>query len=370
MVFHQNFYKKEYYENVSAPQWFEQRSKLYAEVAKWDSSHIKEIYFDFSEPDCGWMDITIYLDGKRIHTFPISQCFDPFFEMKVWMEDIVNDFKLGSDLYIEVDGRTIIMHYEHICLASLGCGVVNGYFEDKEPEWEEYDTNSCPDIGLFYLYDSGTKSIPVVCICKTKQFLFSLYNGLLAYAARSKSVPLIGKEWYYADHDDDGNPTENNWTLYNTIKSQLIEWNYDSGNAAYRHKRPQFKEVPPITETVHMWAEWGDGLFWHQRGGCCGNAEGFFVDAVDERIDLSDLPELRIWYDEFDNSDPCGEWEENTFNSWFQRGWLLAKKVRKRLPESVDLFYHWKAFKLEDNEWSKEIPIIVRDERNIIKKRF
>ena len=75
-------------------------------------------------------------------------------------------------------------------------------------------------------------------------------------------------------YDDDGNPTEDRWTFYNHIKSSLIEWNYDS-KEAYRHVKPKFKETPAVKETVHMWAEWGDALFWHQRGGCCGNAESF-----------------------------------------------------------------------------------------------
>ena len=368
MVFHPNFCQRRL-DCCDTPDWFEQRSKLYEEVAKWDNGNIKEVYFDFSSPDCGWIDVSIYFDGKKIHTFPISEAFDPFCEIKEWMEDVVNDFKLGSDLYIFVEGRTIILHYEHIRLAQVGCGrkFVN---EDRDKdEWESYDANSHYDIGLFYVYDSVEDEIPVACLCKTKDFLFSLYNGLLYYSSKSKHSILIGKEWYYSDHDDDGTPLLSNWDLYNTLKSPLLEWNYDS-KEAYRHQRPRFNAVPPIKETVHMWAEWCDALFWHQRGGCCGNADGFSIDTEDLWIDLSDMKELRIWYDEFDNRDPSVDWEDDTYWSWFHRGWGLAKEVRKRLPASVDLFYQWKYFKKEDDEFkSVEIPIIVPDERNLVTKK-
>jgi len=321
------------------------------------------MYFDFSAPDCGWMDVTIHVNGKKIHEFPLTAAFDPFSNLKAWMEDIVNDFKLSSELYLELEGRTAILHYEHLLLAQIGSGrkFVREYDLD---EWEEYDANEgAPDVGLFYLYDSAVKGIPVVGCCKTKDFLAALYNGLMWYASRSKNAPLIGKEWYYMDHDDDGNPYFNNWDFYNTVKSPLIEWNLYS-RFAYRHERPRFKEASEIKETVHMWAEWGDGLFWHQRGGCCGNAEGFFVDTEHTQVNLSDIPDIRKWYDEFDMRDPLADWPDEQFIPWLKKGWELAKIIRTRLPLCVDLFYHWKPFKSENHEWEcAEIPFLVPDTR-------
>lgn len=370
MIFHPSFCKRKI-DICDTPDWFEQRAKLYAEVAKWGYRKPDEIYFGFSDPDSGWIDITIYINGKKVHTFPISQAFDPFFQLKVWMEDIVNDTKLSTDINIEVEGRTIIFHYEHIRHAEFGSGrkfITDDYELD---EWEDYDANTHPDTGLFYLYDSGMYEMPVICYCNTKQLLFVLYNGLLHYSARSKAVPKFGNDWYYMDHDDEGNPEFDNWEFYNTLKSPLIEWNYDS-KEAYRHRWPEFREPVQIKETVHMWFEWGDGLFWHQRGGCCGNAEKFFVDTENTEIDLTGLPELRQWYDEFDESGPLGvdNWTKEHMDEWFNRGWDLAKKIRVMLPECVDLFYQWKSCKCEGSEWgNEEIPIIVPDQRLYIKKQ-
>lgn len=368
MIFHSGFRERalDFYDT---PSWFESRSQVYKEVASWNNKNIDQVYFDFSAPDCGWMYVSIYVNGKKIHEFPLTAAFDPFHELKTWMEDIVNDFKLSSDLYLELEGRTAILHYEHIKLAQVGSERKFVHEEYNIDEWEDYDANyGAPDICLFYLYDSGVNGIPVVCCCRTKDFLLALYNGLLYYASRTKNAPLIGKEWYYMDHDDDGNPIESNWTFYNRLKSPLIEWNLDS-RLAYRHERPVFKDHPMIKETVHMWTEWGDGLFWHQRGGCCGNAEEFFVDTESATIDLSDLPDIRTWYDEFDMRTPDADWPDEQFKPWLNKGWELAKIVRTRLPMEVDLFYHWKPFKLDDNEWGYvDIPIIVPDTRLLIPK--
>lgn len=370
MIYHPSFCKRRV-DICDTPGWFEQRAKLYAEVAKWDYREPDEIYFSFSEPDCGWIDITVFTNGKKVHTFPVSQAFDPFYQLKDWMEDIVNDNKLTSDFSVEVEGRTIIFHYEHIRNAQFGSGRKFVSEEYELDEWEDYDANTYPDLGLFYLYDSAEQELPVVCYCKTKQFLFALYNGLLYYSSRTKAISKFGNDWYYMDHDDEGKPYFDNWEFYNTLKSTLIEWNYDS-DRAYRHEWLEFKDPSKIQETVHMWTEWGDGLFWHQRGGCSGNAEGFFIDTDGIEIDLSVMPELRQWYDEWELDGPFGveKWTEEHERTWFQKGWELAKKIRTMLPECVDLYYQWKAFKIEDSEWGyEEIPILVPDQRLIQKKK-
>ena len=110
-----------------------------------------------------------------------------------------------------------------------------------------------------------------------------------------------------------------------------------------------------------MWAEWGGGLFW--QGKCCGDANGFFIETGCKRIDLTDMPELREWYDEFDNRTPEDVWPKEEYNKWFERGWTLAKLVRKRLPDSVDLFYQWKRYSLSRPiEGNSDIPFIVPNE--------
>ncbi|MDO4510645.1 MAG: hypothetical protein Q4B68_02365 [Bacteroidales bacterium] len=366
MVFHDGFFIKRG-DILVSPGWFEQRAELYKKVAMWQHTEksFDEIFFHFTAPDCGWMDVAVYVNGKRKHVFSLTAAFDSLDEIRVWLEDIVNDTKLSSDLYLDLEGRTVILHYEHIRLAEVGVSRKFVNQNRDEDEWESFDANNgAPDTGLFYLYDSDSDDIPVVCYCLTKQFLFSMYNNLMYYSSKGEYARLIGKEWYYLDHDKE----YDNWTFYNRLKSSLIEWNQDS-RRAYRHCMPKFRQTPIIKETVHMWAEWEDALFWHQRGGRCGNAESFFVDTNHATIDLRDLPEVREWYDEFNNRIPEEKWPDDEFEPWFNKGYELAKKIRQRLPLEVDLFYHWKSFSVEGANFSIDIPILVPDNRLLITKR-
>lgn len=363
MISHDNFSSQIHLDCSCTPNIFALKAHLYDEVASWTNKAFDQVFFDLSAPNCGWIDISIFVNGKKAVCFPISAAFDPFPDIKMWMEDIANDLKLSSEIYLELEGEVVIFHYEHIQLAQVGSTRVN---EDGEAcEWHDFDANTNPDTGLLYIYYSGVEDIPVVCYCKTKDLLSSLYNTLLFYASRSRNKHLIAKEWYYLDHDEKGAPLANNWKLYNTIKSPLIEWLLEAKHA-YRHRYPQFKATPEIKKTVHMWAEWGDALFWHQRGGCCGNAEAFNIETDDTEIDLSDIPELRAWFNEFGNSDPCESPSNEEFQDWYQRGWELAKIIRTRLPESVDLFYEWKGFPVEGKENKYDvISILVPDARLI-----
>lgn len=336
MAFHSGFRKGSFDFDV-APGWFEARAELYREVAKWVERKPDDIFFDFSAPDAGWMDIGVYSNGKLLHTFTISAACDPFGNIKVWMESITDTKQLANTMYIECEGRVVILHYEHIRLAELG---------------------------LFYLYDSDCEDIPVVCLCRTKQFLSTLYEGLIYYASLSNHAHLIGKEWYYMDRDDDCNPTENNLTFYNIVKSPLVEWSIYS-DCAYRHLRPKFNPKPKIKDVIHMWAEYGFGLFW-VKGGCCGNLEKIWRYSLELPAELG----IKEWYDEFDNLNPEEGWSSpSEYKDWLDRGWDIAKKVRQLLPESVDLLFEWKPYRFEDGHSYVEIPRIVPDERNVVKGR-
>lgn len=350
MILHDNFQDR--YAECVTPNWFELRSKLYAEVCKWKPRKPDEVFFHFKAPDAGWMDFDVYVNGEKRHKCYFSSIFNPFPNLKVWLEDIANDLKMSSTLPIDIEGRTLIFHYENIklCEVSVRRRFVNDDI-DKD-EWESTDANTDSTIGLFCLYDSACDTLPIVCMCQAKQLVSSLYNSLLYYAIGTHGKK-IEQEWY--DYDQ--------WHFYNTIKSPLIEW-FIYSNRGYRHQIPQFASAPVIKETIHMWAEWGDGLFW-SHGRCCGNAEGFRIETDNTRIDLTDIPEIRVWYDEFDNSYPEDQWPDEKYNVWFKKGWELAKLVRKRLPDSVDLFYQWDAHLLQCYiQGESDIPFIVPNERN------
>ena len=353
-------FKQSYIDSIWLPGWFKARAEVYNKVAAWDEKEPDEVFFEFTKPKAGWIDVSIFSNGEKLFTFPISAAFDPFCEIKRCMEDIANDFRLSADLNIDAEGRNIVLHYERISQSEVGIRRMFVHEDRDKDQWERFSALTELDTGLFYVYDTISESTPVVCYCHTKQILYALYAGILQFASRSEYTQLIKDGWYYIDEGD-------NWRLYNTIKSPLIEWSIYSDHG-YRHLRPKFKNPPAIKETVHMWAEWGDALFWHQRGGCCGNADKFFVDTDNAEIDLSSMPEVRIWYDKFDSRSPGVPWDDKEHETWLNKGWELAKKIRMLLPESVDLFFEWRHFENIPDKYGfgRMIPYIVPDLRTII----
>lgn len=345
--------------------WHEARSKVYKTFAEYYTIQTSEVYFEFSAPDVGWADVSVYCDGHKKHIFPISAAFDPFADIKVWLEDIVNDFKLSSDICIDAEGRTIILHYEHLRLAEVGSERKFVHEDRDEDEWQSYDAMSCPDLGLFYIYDSDSMEIPMVCCCETKQFLFALYHAMLEFA-RDKNHN-IGQEWYYMESDD-----RDRSDLYNEIKSPMIEWGIYSDHA-YRHLRPTFIEREPVQETIHMWPDWGGACFWDDNG--IGSGDTHYLLYGDEQneheIDLGSVEGLQEWYEEFDCQDIPKGMSKEEHVKWLAKGWEVAMKVRQLLPPHVDLYYMQKAYKgiKDKNGYVKTHARIVPDIRDVDERR-
>lgn len=224
-------------------------------------------------------------------------------------------------------------------------------FEDGTPEQNM-------DSGIFFAYNLDSGRNRPAHLCSTKEFLFAFYGGLLWYLSRLRTTSdrhVRPEDCLFSDDEK--------WNVYNKLKSPIVDW-YISTSANAGEGIPDFSPSPRVGETVSMWAEWGDGLFWHQHGGCSGNAERFFIDARERPVDLTGLPELRAWYDEFDDSDPSVEWPEEKTFAWMRRGWMLACRIRTMMPENVDLFFQWKVFSLKGQECA-ELPIIVPDGRRL-----
>jgi len=93
-------------------------------------------------------------------------------------------------------------------------------------------------------------------------------------------------------------------------------------------------------ETIWMWAEYGDALFWNQEGGCIGDSHSLTTDWRHKRVDLSVIEGLAEWYARFDDdAHPAFEWKPEEYESWFEEGRKYARAVRRILPDEIDLQY-------------------------------
>jgi len=325
--------------------WFEERAKLFSEISQ-EGLKFVDFQIQLTNLEAGWLDLNIFIEGVQRATVKLSRAFNPLPRIKRWLEQVVDDTLPMAAMDIDEEGIHAIFCYEHLSLAQYG--------------WTKYgdtfDADTCYDIGWFYIYETGTDKILCHALCKTKDFVNKFYMTFLCFAGfkgASRKHPIhFSVDWYYDNTSDyyDGEciSTEelikrmeaddnNNWTFYNEIKSPMVEWNATS-KEPYRCCWIEFAKPSKVSELIHMWAEWGDALFWSVDG-CCGNCHVIHTDSGD--FDLSCIDGLQEWYEEFDFSDPCVEWPKEKQDKWDEKGWQLAMKIRELLPDNIDLCYYW-----------------------------
>lgn len=120
-----------------------------------------------------------------------------------------------------------------------------------------------------------------------------------------------------------------------------------------------------------MWPDYGTAVFWDIDGANCGDCDCLFL-ADDTKIDLSGISGLKEWFSEWDSESlyHTKGWGDLQWQEWWQRGFELAKQIKKLLPETVDFYYMWKTdtiWKLRPEEtndggiFAGEIPLEVKD---------
>lgn len=300
--------------------WLAKRAEIYREFAK-DGKRLEKadsVFFRFGEPKSGWIKMELFVNGIKCTTYGLSSAFDPFPSMKRWLEGIVKGYSLENTIRIDNGGSELIFHFEELGNA---------------------------EFGIFYVYDSGSDTIPARAIVKTKELVTALYLAMLDLASNgyNRMCSDFEKEWYYIENK--GSVVKfNTVTFYNAVKSLLVEW-YLYSQKSYRQSLPVFKEAPIVYESIQMWCDYGAALFWGGgevgHRGACGDAAEIFTDTCGD-IDLRSIDGLQEWYDKYDNGPLPGEDEYNceTEKSWFEQGKEFAQKVRELLPDAIDLYYY------------------------------
>ena len=342
--------------------WFAERSRVYKELSKRDNlfEKLDSTYFYFTSPDAGWIDMEMYLNGKKRLTCACSCVYNPFLDMKRWLEEIVRSRNMETTMRIDCEGEEMYLHYEKLRDAET--------IISTKDQWRHSKTENYSEIGLFYVYDSRSDSIPLYTLCETKDFVNSIYLALLALCGNCYNTHFsdFANEWYLDDDKFD------NMTFYNKIKSPLIEWNIRATHRYWDSTR--FRKMPKIKETISMWCDFGDALFWGRgmdgKGGCCGSADSLFTDTAGE-IKLDSIVGLREWYEEWDSASLPDNWTKKQWRDWDERGYSFALQVRKLLPDTIDLYYYnwYPRKKVVRKEFPERCPMIVFNERCLIDKK-
>ena len=347
---------------------------MYAELArkKEIGAVLDSVFFRLHSPELGCIDFDVFVNGEKHFSSMFSEVFDPFQDIRSWLEAIAKGCDPIQSLRIDTEGTQMIWVYEVLREAEYAYSTpetnsdANGMWFSKVRE---------PEVGLFYIYEASPHgNIIVKTIVNTREFVTALYLALLDVAANgyNREHSDFRKQWY-APQTLWRRSKRTNWAFYNAMKSSLIEW-YIHSDEQYSYHRHQFVKMPPVKETIQMWCDYGDALFWGRwndgYGACIGDA-GSLDTYTCGTIDLSAIEGLQAWYDEWNRTpleNILEEENESLDDEWFNRGWRLALKVRELMPDTIDLFYYnWypsvEVQQDDENHFPERLPMIVPNKR-------
>lgn len=198
------------------------------------------------------------------------------------------------------------------------------------------------DMGRFRIVDSHNDEHCFTAYVNIKNFVKGVYLSLMTKLGffiyeSSKNYPT-GEELIRA------------WTPYNNLKSRMLE-SFISNRTPLADDDDNF-----VNETFVMYPDyWSGCIFWDTMGIGSGDEKAIYADEDGEDINI-DVPGLEEWNDRRVNYS-----DSQTFEEYWLEGWELAKEVRKRLPDRIDLYYmSYNPMKPDELRWHGDnLPNII-----------
>lgn len=185
-----------------------ERSRILAKYGERLPQLSDRVEFDFDKPNSGWIELMIQVNDEEANTLGLSSAFEPFQNMKEWLEDIVNNDKRCSKktsvLEIDCEGYEAVIYYE--------------------PVFEQKDINT----GIFYVYDTSEDKIWADAYCETSVFVKSVYKAIVDYAIEMAFTPDFVEEWVWDAYNsemgpyDEDSPELKDFFL-NKVRSGIVE---------------------------------------------------------------------------------------------------------------------------------------------------
>lgn len=144
-----------------------QRGKLLQEFAENIPTLTDRMRLLLKENDCGWIDAYIYVNDEEKLCINMSDVYNPFEDIKTWLEEIVKHrfACTGSGVNMDCEGYHIVMYYEPL------------FYTTDQQMFGGADLT-----GLFYVYDSYDKKIVCKAYVKMKDLVELFYKTILSYA--------------------------------------------------------------------------------------------------------------------------------------------------------------------------------------------
>lgn len=185
-----------------------ERSRILAKYGERLPQLSDRVEFDFDKPNSGWIELMIQVNDEEANTLGLSSAFEPFQDMKEWLEDIVKNDKRCSKktsvLEIDCESYEAVIYYE--------------------PVFEQKNINT----GIFYVYDTSEDKIWADAYCETSVFVKSVYKAIVDYAIEMAFTPDFVEEWVWDAYNsemgpyDEDSPELKDFFL-NKVRSGIVE---------------------------------------------------------------------------------------------------------------------------------------------------
>lgn len=163
-----------------------ERSRIFAKYGERLPQIADRVSFEFDKPNSGWIELMIQVNYEEANTLSLSSAYEPFQDMKEWLEDIVNNIrgfsKKPSMLEIDCESYDAVLYFEPV-------------FEQKDK-----------DTGIFYVYDTADNKIWADAYCDTSVFIKSIYEAIINYAIEMALTPDFVEEWVWDAYNSEMGP--------------------------------------------------------------------------------------------------------------------------------------------------------------------
>ena len=195
-------------------EWLLERARLYGKYADNISARLDNISIKLDYPDRGWIDTHIILNGEETELFEISWCNDPFEDIRLWLEYIVQHIfdYTPSGVNIDCESYSVILNYEPLPFLT-----------------DELLTPNPPELcGLFYIYDDCKGKYVTNALCETKAFVTAIYQTILTFAKETRENDSFVKDWIEQAYNSEWGEMEHDDPkvkdiLYNKVHSEIVE---------------------------------------------------------------------------------------------------------------------------------------------------
>ena len=169
--------------------WLKRRAEMYEAIAENGYTSLKNVEFQFADPDAGWVDTTIKFDGKVVAELSLSGVWgtDPVGDLMRWLEDGIGSYEVPHYLHHDGEGLDFVFHFEELMFP---------------PENDDFDYKHYYSTGIFslFIYDFENEKL-IYTLCDTKEFRKKLYKAVHDFADRQKTNKRAVSDWAWYIYD-------------------------------------------------------------------------------------------------------------------------------------------------------------------------